>query len=162
VVDCEFKGPLRVDCVYVDAMLGWLARMLRILFGLSAVYKTELEDAELVTTECLVITRDRELFRRRRGPTILLATEDHVKWIAAFLRLGLKPLEKSACPLCGGQLLEVPCTEAEKAVGHRVLSHVCWRCSSCGRYYWVGSHWRRLLQLVQDAEKTVIQCRGIG
>jgi len=161
VVDCEFKGPLRVDCVYIDAMLGWLARMLRTLFGLPAVYKAELEDSELVATECLVVTRDRELFRHRKGPTILLTTDDHVKWIAVFLWLGLKPFEKSVCPVCGGPLIEVPCVEAEKAVGHRLLSHMCWRCASCGRYYWMGSHWRGLRKLVEDARKTAIRCQGI-
>ncbi len=162
MVDCEFKGPLRVDCVYVDSMLGWLARMLRILFGLPAVYGVGLEDSDLAATECLVVTRDKELFRRRKGPTLLLTTDDHVKWLAVFLRLGLRPFEKSACPICGGPLVEVPCDVAEKAVGHRVLSHVCWQCASCGRYYWVGSHWRGLRRLVDDARTTVIQCLGIG
>lgn len=152
-------GTAVPNCVYVDAMLGWLARILRILFGASVVYSPDAEDVELVETECLVVTRDEELFRRRRGPTILLKTDDHVKWVSVFLNLGMRPFEKSVCPLCGGELEEVDCGEAEAAVGHKIRSEKCWRCARCGKYYWVGSHWRRLRRLVEEA-KAVAPCSG--
>ena len=87
MVDCLYKGPLRLDCIYVDSMLGWLARLLRIVFGLRVAYAPDLDDAELLRTECLVVTRDEEVFRARRGPALLLRTDDHVKWIAAFLSM---------------------------------------------------------------------------
>jgi uncharacterized protein with PIN domain len=162
VVDCLLKGDPRLDCIYVDSMLGWLARMLRILFGVPAVYSAELKDAELAETECFVVTRDKDLFRRRRGPTLLIATDDHVKWVAVFLKMGLRPFTKSACPVCGGALAEVSCKEAERAVGHEIYSNRCWRCVFCGRFYWVGSHWRGLRQLVEEAEKTMVDCLNIG
>ena len=57
MVDCLLKGDPRLDCIYVDSMLGWLARILRILFGVSVVYNAELKDVELAETECLVVTR---------------------------------------------------------------------------------------------------------
>jgi uncharacterized protein with PIN domain len=136
--------------------------MLRILFGVPAVYSAELKDAELAETECFVVTRDKDLFRRRRGSTLLIATDDHVKWVAAFLKLGLKPFTKSACPVCGGALAEVSCKEAERAVGHEIHSNRCWRCVFCGRFYWVGSHWRGLRRLVEEAEKTMVDCLNIG
>lgn len=136
--------------------------MLRILFGLKVIYSSDLGDTELLNTECLVVTRDEELYKTRRGPTILIKTDDHVKWISIFLRLGLKPFEKSRCPLCGGDVVEVSCREAEKAVGHRIFSEKCWRCTSCGRYYWVGAHWRRLKKLVEEAYETTLDCINIG
>jgi uncharacterized protein with PIN domain len=161
-VACELKGSPRADCIYVDAMLGWLARMLRILFGARVVYSPGASDSELAATDCLVVTRDEELFRVRRGPTLLLRTDDHDAWIAAFLRLGFRPFERTACPACGGELVEVDCGEAERAVGHAVVSERCWRCTSCGHYYWVGSHWRGLRELVERARRADVDivCRG--
>lgn len=136
--------------------------MLRILFGARAIYSPDLDDSELAEADCLVVTRDEELFKTRRGPTLLIKTDDHVKWVSIFLKLGLRPLEKSVCPHCGGELVEVDCTEAEKAVGHPIASAACWRCTSCGRYYWVGSHWRRLRQLLDEAAEAQVTCLHTG
>ncbi|MEM1926768.1 MAG: Mut7-C RNAse domain-containing protein, partial [Pyrobaculum sp.] len=65
MVDCLIKGGGDYDCVYVDSMLGWLAKMLRIVFGLVVYYKNDVDDSELLQTKCLVVTRDWELFRQR-------------------------------------------------------------------------------------------------
>lgn len=160
--ECKEISDRAFYCIYVDAMLGWLARMLRILFGAEVLYSSSIGDSELLKTNCLVVTRDEELFRQRRGPTILLKTDDHVKWIAVFLRLGMRPFEKTRCPECGGELVKVSCSEAEAAVGHAIQSASCWRCVNCGKYYWVGSHWRRLRQLVREAEEVRAECLGTG
>jgi len=162
VVDCLYKGPLRFDCIYVDSMLGWLARLLRIVFGLRVVYAPDLEDAKLLRTDCLVVTRDEEVFKARRGPTLLLKTDDHVKWIAVFLSMGLPPFVKTACPICGGELVEIDCGEAGRIVGHVVYSEKCWRCTSCGRVYWVGSHWRGIRSLVEAARRANVNCVHTG
>lgn len=161
MVDCLIKGEVDLSCVYVDSMLGWLARMLRILFGIKTLYAPDADDADLAKTTCVVATRDEELFKARRGPTILLKTEDHVKWIAVFIHAGARPLEKSLCPICGGELAEVDCADAEVAVGHKIMSNKCWRCTSCGKTYWRGSHWRRLEALLEQARATAVQCLRI-
>lgn len=158
MVDCIVKGEIRLNCVYVDSMLGWLARMLRILFGLKVVYNPSAEDSGLAGTECFLVTRDEELFNRRKGPALLLKTDDHVKWIAAFIKLGVTPFEKSLCPLCGGELVEIDCNEAMRLVGHEIRSAKCWRCTVCGHVYWVGSHWRRLRALVEEANAITLEC----
>ncbi|MEZ0318767.1 MAG: Mut7-C RNAse domain-containing protein [Pyrobaculum sp.] len=162
MVDCVIKGVVDLSCVYVDSMLGWLARMLRILFGIKTLYAPDADDADLKKTACVVVTRDEQLFKARRGPTILLKTEDHVKWVAAFISMGAKPLEKSACPICGGELREVDCAAVEAEVGHKIRSTKCWKCTSCGKVYWRGSHWRRLEALLQQARATSVQCLHTG
>ncbi|MGC9049909.1 MAG: Mut7-C RNAse domain-containing protein [Pyrobaculum sp.] len=161
-VECKGLDSGVPDCIYVDAMLGWLARLLRILFGVRVVYSPSIGDSELAETECLVVTRDEELFKRRRGPAILLKTDSHVEWVAVFIALGMRPFERSRCPVCGGDLAEVDCREAEAAVGHEIRSERCWRCAVCGRYYWVGSHWRRLRRLVEEAGAVSVECRRSG
>jgi len=143
VVDCLIKGGGDYDCVYVDSMLGWLAKMLRIVFGLVVYYKNDVDDSELLQTKCLV------------------ATDDHVKWIAAFLRQGLAPFVESRCPQCGGVLKEYSCKDAEGVVGHAIRSSKCWRCVECGHVYWVGSHWRSLKRLVEEARRVEVICTAV-
>ncbi|MEM4897959.1 MAG: hypothetical protein QXR18_07135, partial [Pyrobaculum sp.] len=53
-----------------------------------------------------------------KPPAMFFATDDHVKWIAAFLRQGLAPFVESRCPQCGGVLKEYSCKDAEGVVGH--------------------------------------------
>lgn len=162
MVDCLIKGRVNLDCIYVDAMLGWLARILRILFGLNVVYNSDLDDRELMATGCLVVTRDEALFNSRRGPTMLLTTDDHVKWLSIFLQLGAKPYEKTRCPKCGGVLAEISCREAEQRVGHSISSTRCWRCNNCGHIYWQGSHWRSLRQYIEKATTARAHCIHLG
>ncbi|MEM1663744.1 MAG: Mut7-C RNAse domain-containing protein [Pyrobaculum sp.] len=161
MVDCLIKGGGDYDCVYVDSMLGWLAKMLRIVFGLVVYYKNDVDDSELLQTKCLVVTRDWELFRQKKPPAMFFATDDHVKWIAAFLRQGLAPFVESRCPQCGGVLKEYSCKDAEGVVGHAIRSSKCWRCVECGHVYWVGSHWRSLKRLVEEARRVEVICTAV-
>ncbi|MFN3804238.1 MAG: Mut7-C RNAse domain-containing protein [Pyrobaculum sp.] len=162
MTDCIIKGAPHLGCIYVDSMLGWLARFLRIVFGLKVTYSPNIDDVELLKTQCLVVTMDEELFKNRRGPTILLKTGDHIVWISVFLSLGAKPFEKSTCPTCGGELAEVTCKEAESHVGHEIRSSQCWRCTSCGHIYWRGSHWRGIYDTVERASLIQRPCLHIG
>ncbi len=156
-MSCIYKGGSAPRCVAVDAMLGWLARWLRIL-GVDARYG-QLSDEELASTECLLVTRDRELFRKRRGPAVLLLTDDHVEWISALIGiLGVKPFENTRCPKCNSVLVEVPCSEAEKIAGHPIYSKKCWRCPSCGSVYWEGSHWRGIRMVLDQAIRRQVIC----
>ncbi len=160
-VDCVVRGSPDLSCIYVDSMLGWLAKFLRIVFGLRVIYRPDLEDRELSTTPCLVVTMDGELFKIRKAPTVLFKTGDHVKWIAAFIHMGAVPFARSLCPTCGGELARVDCREAEQSVGHEIRSSQCWRCMSCSQVYWRGSHWRRITKLVEEASTAEIICLHI-
>lgn len=156
MTDCLVKGD-PAPCIHVDAMLGWLARWLRLAFGVEAAYSPHVDDSELMGSPCLVVTRDSRLFHARRGPTVLLLTEDHVKWIAALMSLGYRP-GATRCPSCGGALDPVDCLEASRAVGHPIASRSCWRCGACGRYYWRGSHWRRIEATMAMARAAEVRC----
>lgn len=156
MTDCLLKGQ-PTSCVHVDAMLGWLARWLRLAFGIEAAYSPHADDKALLQSPCLVATRDVGLFHARKGPTLLLLTEDHVRWIAAFIALGYKP-GATRCPTCGGPLDPVDCAQASVAVGHPVISSRCWRCAICGRHYWRGSHWRRIEATLAKAQASEVNC----
>lgn len=151
--------PCNVDAhvVYVDSMLGWLSRWLRMI-GILAIYRGDFNDEELARVNGLVVTRDRGLYSRRPGDTLLLLTDNHVHWLATILTvLNAKPMigDNSRCPICGGELTKVDSSEALGKVPLNVIrrNRTLLKCKSCGRYYWVGSHHRgieRTLRLTEE------------
>jgi len=133
----------------LDSMLGWLARWLRML-GVHAIYSPSFNDESLLSINHLLITRDRELFRKRSLPTLLLETSIHEEWLSiSSLILGTQlviNMDRSLCPICGSKLVKVS-REAvvNKVPGSVLLKHDSfWLCTGCGKVYWVGSHHMRI------------------
>ncbi|WP_238375182.1 Mut7-C RNAse domain-containing protein [Vulcanisaeta thermophila] len=161
--------PLRYGTVYVDSMLGWLVRWLRML-GVSVNYTPSFSDDYLAGVNGLLITRDRNLFRLRRGESLLLLTMNHEHWLAtAILVLGVEPSingERSLCPMCGSKLVRVGKDVIKNLVPPRVLSthDEFWLCTGCGRVYWVGSHHGRINAMLSRARELVgkltVKCVG--
>ena len=152
--------PDRSPCIYVDAMLGWLARWLRVL-GHDARYDPNVGDEELAATPCLLVTRDVGLFRRRGRNALLLVAEDHAAWIAAVSVVRGVPVEvdfsRTRCPLCNTPLVEVPREAVD--VPPRVSSDRYWRCPRCSKAYWIGGHWRRIGEVLRRAGDMAASCR---
>ncbi|MEZ0393555.1 MAG: Mut7-C RNAse domain-containing protein [Desulfurococcaceae archaeon] len=138
----------------VDAMLGGVARWLRLL-GYDTVYRKDLADWEILRIAerdgRIVVTRDRGLHRRalKRGLTsIYLWQDDMAERLAhlaatAGIRLSVD-LERSRCPLCNGELRKVSKEAVKDKVPRRVyeLYSDFWMCTRCGQVYWIGGHWR--------------------
>ncbi|HSL17459.1 MAG TPA: Mut7-C RNAse domain-containing protein [Methylomirabilota bacterium] len=132
-----------------DAMLGSLARWLR-LCGCDTLYLgTEPEDAELARLADQegrwLLTRDREL--AGFGPRTQLVRSDSLEaQLAEVLdRHGLPPpddLEAARCGECNGVLEPVARELVADVVPPYVLATAgrFRRCSGCGRVYWPGTH----------------------
>ena len=127
-----------------DEMLGKLARELRAL-GYDAAYAHGSEDDAILDRarreERLLVTRDRELADRAGSRAELLETRDPSEQLAELVdRLELEPTAAaflSRCLECNTELANVDASGAgpdEHAEGPR------WRCPSCERVYWPGSH----------------------
>ncbi len=144
VAEANFCGPVGGD-VYVDSMLGWLARWIRML-GRHAYYDSNYSDAFLSGVDGLVITRDVGLHRSRRSASLLLLTDDHAAWLAVASRvLGLDfsiDMASTLCPECGGRLARVGRDEVAGRVPVGVVARHSdfFKCVDCGKVYWVGSH----------------------
>jgi uncharacterized protein with PIN domain len=135
----------------VDAMLGTLAKWLRIL-GYDARYDQRLNDHQLVRLAraegCVLLTRDRELSRRRGVRVILVTSEDLESQIRQVLSdLKLEPDGSfSRCPVCNRLLESLAHEEARSQVPayvaktQRTFSH----CPACRRVYWRGTHWQQM------------------
>ncbi|WP_054842142.1 Mut7-C RNAse domain-containing protein [Vulcanisaeta distributa] len=152
--------PISDDEVVVDSMLGWLVRWLRML-GVKATYNPSFHDADLLSINHLLVTRDRELFRRRARLSLLLTTSMHVEWLAVLsLILGFPlalNMERSLCPVCGSRLVRVSRDAVANMVPRSVLLRHSefWLCTGCGKVYWVGSHHIRIareLEIARDIQ----------
>ena len=137
----------RAPRLFVDAMLGRLARWLR-LMGYDAAYWRDGSDAELVQQAQaegrLIVTRDHQL-AGRRGVRALLLTSDQLDGQIAEVRglLWGNPEPFSRCPECNGALVEL-CRESARELVPPYVWHTqstFRRCPECGRVYWKGTHW---------------------
>jgi uncharacterized protein with PIN domain len=73
--------------------------------------------------------------------------------LAHVLReLGL-PLREPRCMACGGELAELAKEEAGDRVPARSLaSHDrFWGCVKCGKVFWHGTHWERIVERLRQA-----------
>jgi len=134
----------------VDAMLGRLARWLR-LMGYDAAYWRDGSDLALIhharSEGRLILTRDHQLAGRRAVWAVLVEAEtldaqiDEVR-----TKLWGNPQPFSRCGECNGQLVDLP-----HAVAQGLVPPYVWhtqatfrRCPDCGRVYWKGTHWPAL------------------
>lgn len=143
---------------FADAMLGKLARWLRII-GYNTQYLPTLNDTEILNlarTEGLtIITRDNQLFlklKKENLPCLLLKTltiEGELAELSEYLHQ--VPSGDSRCPLCNTPLQVMD----QLSLSSPSISHFSplWQCNRCGKIYWHGSHWRRIAGTLKVLEK---------
>jgi len=142
-----------------DAMLGRLARWLRIL-GFDCAYASEIPDAELVRRAAaegrILLSRDRSLPEEWRLPGILLVRSEEPREqireiVRAFDLAGAVRLF-SRCSECNEPLRPAQEDEVSARVPPRVrASHDAFlACPACGRVYWEGSHTERIRRRLEE------------
>ena len=149
----------------LDGMLGGLARWLRIL-GHDVKYDSNTADNELLQVadkeNMILLTSDAELFHRARSKRLssLLVTgdteEERLALIARNLGIDLDiKMTSTKCPECGSSLSEASKTEVAEKVREKSLTlyNEFWKCTGCGKVYWLGSHWRQIHQTLEKAKK---------
>jgi uncharacterized protein with PIN domain len=131
-----------------DAMLGRLARWLR-LVGYDTTYARDWSDHRIAARARaegrIVLTRDRELARRRGICCLLIERQDLEGQLEEiWLALGPPPADmEPRCPACNAPLRALADNEARRRVPPYVYrTHERFRhCAQCDRVYWRGSHW---------------------
>lgn len=148
-----------------DAMLGRLARWLRIL-GYDTAYEKVITDERLiermVREDRVLLTRDRHLAQRKilRGRHTLIASDEIAGQLYQLYRdlqidLTMSDRRGCRCADCNEQLVATPREQAVPRVPLFVAKehrHFM-RCPRCGRLYWPGTHWvsiRRQLARLAD------------
>ena len=140
----------------VDAMLGSLARWLRLL-GFNTLYCETQTDDEILKQihERILLTRDKELLTRALNRGFRVVNPGH-----GPIRLMLQRLEeevgvefiadpnKSRCAKCNSKLSPRNRSQVESQVPLGSLHNHdrFWQClnSQCQKVYWQGRHWTRI------------------
>ena len=160
----------------VDGMLGRLARWLR-LTGHDVVYVNELplpnedQDEFLLARAAegsILLTSDRRLYQRSRRRGLMAALIQPGDLPSQLLELskavpGLEvDLENSRCPVCNGELREASQEEVEGSVpaSVRESQRVFWRCTGCGKIYWRGTHWNRILETLEEFRRRKVEAHA--
>lgn len=160
-------GEIRFAC---DAMCGGLARWLRAI-GYDATWSADVDDGELVQQahqqHRFLLSCDSGIFERRmitsgqvsalllpRGLRLM----EQLEYVVQQLKLPVRP---PRCMACSGPL--VP-TAREEVAGEVPARSLVWarnfyRCGSCAKVFWEGSHWRRISK-VREATATLAQASG--
>lgn len=155
----RWQGPLRDPRFVCDVHLRPLARYLRLL-GFDTDYSPERDDPELADVSHrerrVLLTRDRGLLMRRivdRG--LYVRNRDPDKQLREIMerlqfRNCIDPF--SRCMECNGIIERM---ETEKALERVPPGVASWcreffRCRECGKIYWKGSHYEKLLERVKS------------
>jgi len=101
----------------------------------------------------ILLTRDKELAGRVSGAVQIRSDdlEEQIREVAKVLPLRLiDPL--SRCSLCNAVLVPASVEQVKEVVpdGVRARHQSFWRCPSCRRVYWQGSHWDKMTERLND------------
>ncbi|CAB3805478.1 Mut7-C RNAse domain-containing protein [Paraburkholderia fynbosensis] len=153
------ERPLRVLRFIADAHLGGLAPLLR-LAGFDTLYDNHYPDADIealcVAQQRIVLTRDRELLKRRsitHGCYVrTLKPREQLREVFERLDLAGSAQPFRLCLMCNAPLRRI----AKEEVGARAPDGVLERhnqfvtCDVCRRVFWEGTHWQRMRALIDS------------
>jgi uncharacterized protein len=150
--------PLRDPRFVVDVNLGRLARLLRLL-GFDVWWSSDADDQALAeisqSQQRILLTRDRGLLKRRAITHGLFVhseqPEQQTLEVIRRLDLGQRLAPLTRCVRCNGMLASVAKNEVIEylePLTRRYYDEFS-RCAECGRIYWAGSHYARLVGLVE-------------
>lgn len=147
---------------FCDAMLGGLARWLRAA-GYDASFVHGIDDGELVRAAeregRVVLSSDGGIFLRnvvKQGRVAALfvprATPPEEQLAVVLAHLAL-PLREARCMACSGELVQVEKHDVAEEAPPRSFAAFerFWRCGSCAKLFWRGTHWQRIARTLQKS-----------
>ncbi len=152
--------PLRNSRFVVDGHLGRLAAYLRML-GFDTLYQNDYSDDELSqisdNDKRILLTRDRGLLKRSQVTHgYLLTTRDPRQQLLDVIRRfdlvsSLKPFK--LCISCNGIMENISKESVINLLEPNTKRYFdeFKQCADCGKIYWKGSHYERMLALIQWA-----------
>lgn len=139
-----------------DQMLGSLATWLRIL-GYDTAYVKEGDDGEIVARARgegrVLLTRDKELAASYEPSLLLESTHvrEQLESVLRELHLSVDwDRVLSRCTVCNRPVEAVDRESVRDEVPPRAYQEHerFWRCPSCGRVYWTGTHWDNMRRFI--------------
>jgi len=144
----------------VDNNVGKLAVWLRAL-GYDALFINPIDDATLVQIaekeNRIILTKDTGVMRRRVVSSgeiraLFIEKSDWAQQLQQVVRaLKLRPgAAFSRCLICNSLLCTATIEDAMAQVPPKILRmhKLYWYCRQCRRYFWQGSHWQRMTDVL--------------
>jgi uncharacterized protein len=155
-------APLRELRFVADAHLGGLAQLLR-LAGFDTLYDNNYPDEEIEALAAaehrIVLTRDRELLKRRTitHGCYVRALKPQAQLHEIFGRLDLATSARPfrLCLTCNAPLHPIGRGEVRERVPEGVFERQTRfvTCDVCRRVFWEGSHWKRMRALMDTVTR---------
>ena len=153
------RGPLRRVRFVADVHLGKLVRRLRLL-GFDCLYDTAMDDPELAEVSHrenrVLLTRDKGLLMRSEVTHGIYIRSDRameqLRQVVERLQLQGEIKPWSRCLACNGLLDKVGRESVHGDVPeftYRTMPEF-WRCRSCGKVFWPGSHLPKLQRFIDQ------------
>jgi uncharacterized protein with PIN domain len=149
-----------------DEMLGSLARWLRMM-GYDTAYERDRKDSavlERATKEGrILLTRDWELSQRARDRGFYVESDDldqQLRQVVVAFHLEAH-VAMDRCTACNGQLERVPKGAIADLIPKATYEthDEFYRCRSCGKVYWKGSHWNNIAHRIDGLAPKAAQDR---
>ena len=152
---------------FVDAMLGHIAKKLRLL-GFDSEYFSDIDDSKLIEkahTECrTIISRDYSLIQRakKKGISIVyVSKEDEFEQFLEILKITGLEIKKisgdtARCTKCNAETFRIDKSEIKNPIPPLVLEQndLFWKCEKCSQIYWEGTHIKNLQKFFDDLKQT--------
>jgi uncharacterized protein with PIN domain len=154
--------PLRNTRFVVDVNLGKLAQKLRLL-GFDTLFRNDFEDDEIIDISLeekrIILTRDKGILKQNAVTHgYFIRNDDPKKQLTEVierfqLQNSFRPF--SRCSNCNGELEEVAKSKLKTILPNDTLNYYneFWNCTGCGKIYWEGSHFGRILNWVDELKK---------
>jgi uncharacterized protein with PIN domain len=153
------EQPLRKTHFIADAHMGGLARLLR-MAGFDTLYDNNFQDSNIEAIVArdgrILLTRDRELLKRRtitHGCAVhTLKPAQQLREIFGRLDLAGSVRPFTLCLECNTALHSIDKKEVLMRIPPFIRQHFDYfsTCDTCQRIFWKGSHWQRMLALLDE------------
>ena len=150
-----------VPTFFVDAMLGNIARKLRLL-GYDSQYFSDIDDEKLIDSarkeKRIIISKDEELIKRAQklgiGSIRITKKEEIDQFFEIIASVNLKRVKingnTARCPKCNSLTESVDKNIIKEKIPQGVLksNDKFWICECCKQVYWEGTHIKNLQEFV--------------
>jgi uncharacterized protein with PIN domain len=154
--------PLREVRFVLDGHLGRLAAYLRML-GFDTRYQPHADDAILAEVSKaehrILLTRDQGLLKRSavtHGYWVrATAPRDQLREVVQRFDLQQQARPFTRCLSCNGLLQSATPYKVKNEVPENAAHFHAefWRCAACGKVYWRGSHYQRMVHLIEETQQ---------
>lgn len=155
---------------FVDAMLGNIARKLRLL-GYDSQYFSDIDDEKLIDSagkeKRIIISKDEELIKRTQKlgiRSIHITKEEEIEQFFEIINsVDLKRIQINGniarCPKCNSLTESVDKEIIKERIPQGVLksNDEFWRCKCCNQVYWEGTHIKNLQEFVGKVNERLQQ-----